>query len=286
MDVEQAQRYTLAELSAEIGRRLADSGVSPVSGRVSALPDGRTLRYYTTIGLLDRPLEVRDRQARYGERHVQQALAIKSLQSEGLSLAAIQVALAGLDDRELAAVAAGATGERGSGRPRFWARVGTPVAQASGAVHAPAAPAAGTARTPAVQLAATTHTPAAPAAHTPAAPTLPAARTPAAPAGPDARPAPVPGAPGQGLPGPGGTPVSAAASFVEGTPRLHTTLPLAPGLALVLDGHWHSEALDVVRVAAEPLRQAWAALADASSHSDHSAGAPAPARNEQHEEQP
>ena len=99
--------YTLAELSDEVGRRLACSGVSPASARVSPLPDGRTLRYYTTLGLLDRPLEVRDRQARYSERHVLQALAIKALQSAGHSLAVIQVALAGLDERELAAVAAG-----------------------------------------------------------------------------------------------------------------------------------------------------------------------------------
>jgi DNA-binding transcriptional MerR regulator len=138
--------YTLAELSDEVGRRLEHSGVSPASARVSPIPDGRTLRYYTTLGLLDRPLEVRDRQARYGERHILQALAIKALQSAGHSLAVIQVALAGLDERELATVgAAGKRGARGGGE-RFWARpVTSAVAspQTPSAVRAPAVPTVG-----------------------------------------------------------------------------------------------------------------------------------------------
>jgi DNA-binding transcriptional MerR regulator len=138
--------YTLAELSDEIGRRLARSGVSPASARVSPIPDGRTLRYYTTLGLLDRPLEVRDRQARYGERHILQALAIKALQSAGHSLAVIQVALAGLDERELATVGAG--GQRGArgGGERFWARTVASAAaspQPASAVRAPEGPTAG-----------------------------------------------------------------------------------------------------------------------------------------------
>lgn len=112
--------YTLAELSEEIGRRVAAAGLAPLDGRVSAVPDGRTLRYYTSVGLLDRPLEVRDRQARYGERHVLQALAIKALQAGGQSLAAIQAALSGLGDDELAEVATSGARRR-TAVSRFWA---------------------------------------------------------------------------------------------------------------------------------------------------------------------
>ena len=40
-----------------------------LDGRVAPVPDARTVRYYTTLGLVDRPRIV-DREARYGQRHV------------------------------------------------------------------------------------------------------------------------------------------------------------------------------------------------------------------------
>lgn len=70
--------------------------------RIQAIPDGRTLRFYQSTGLLDRPLRYDGRVARYGPRHLLQLLAVRALQSQGQSLAQIQAALAGISDDELA----------------------------------------------------------------------------------------------------------------------------------------------------------------------------------------
>ncbi len=67
------------------------------SGRVREVPDKRTIRYYTTLGLVDRPAEMRGRTAYYGQRHLLQLVAIKRLQSAGQSLVQIQTMLAGAD---------------------------------------------------------------------------------------------------------------------------------------------------------------------------------------------
>ena len=72
-----------------------------LSGRVRAVPDARTIRYYTTIGLLDRAAEMRGRTAYYGRRHVLQLVAIKQLQATGLSLEQVQQKLAGATTRKL-----------------------------------------------------------------------------------------------------------------------------------------------------------------------------------------
>lgn len=116
-------RYTLDELVARLAAEIDEAALEPTNGQVQAVPDRRTLRYYTTLGVLDRP-ELSGRQAFYGRRHLLQALAIKRLQAEGLGLAAVQRRLAGLPDAELAAVARPAGT---AARPeRFWA--GAPAA--------------------------------------------------------------------------------------------------------------------------------------------------------------
>jgi len=73
------------------------------SGRVRSTPDSRTIRYYTTLGLLDPPLEMHGRTAIYGQRHVLQIAAIKRLQADGLSLAAVQRQLPGATSQQLTA---------------------------------------------------------------------------------------------------------------------------------------------------------------------------------------
>lgn len=100
------KRWTLDELGEEVADALGrTSYVPPASGRVRAVPDRRTIRYYTTIGLVDRPSEMRGRTAYYGRRHLLQLVAIKRLQAEGLSLRRVQERLGGLDDAALAAIA-------------------------------------------------------------------------------------------------------------------------------------------------------------------------------------
>lgn len=114
-------------------------GIPQSNGQVSAVPDGRTLRYYATLGLLDRPAEVRGRRAYYGPRHLLQAVAVKALQAEGLPLQEIQHRLAGRSDEELRQLTA---------RPaatRFWrtapAAASAPAPAVAGAAPAGAAPA-------------------------------------------------------------------------------------------------------------------------------------------------
>lgn len=91
-------KWRLEELAERVSAALslaAYEGQS--SGRVRSVPDARTIRYYTTLGILDRPLEMRGRTAYYGERHLLQLIAIKRLQARGWSLVEIQTALAAAD---------------------------------------------------------------------------------------------------------------------------------------------------------------------------------------------
>jgi len=75
------------------------------NGQVRELPDLRTIRYYITLGLIDRPAAMRGRTALYGWRHLAQLVAIKRLQAKGLTLAELQHKLLGLTDAELADIA-------------------------------------------------------------------------------------------------------------------------------------------------------------------------------------
>lgn len=95
-----APLWTLAQLSAEVAQALADNA-SQANGQVREVPDMRTIRYYTTFGLIDRPARMQGRTALYGERHLLQLVAIKRLQAKGLSLTEIQSRLAGQTDAVL-----------------------------------------------------------------------------------------------------------------------------------------------------------------------------------------
>jgi DNA-binding transcriptional MerR regulator len=101
------EHFRLSELAALVARALAAMPYDgQPSGRVREVPDARTIRYYTTLGLLDRPLTMQGRTAFYGKRHVLQLVAIKRLQARGLTLVEIQRHLLGADDRKLARWAA------------------------------------------------------------------------------------------------------------------------------------------------------------------------------------
>jgi MerR-like DNA binding protein len=98
-------RWTLDELAGRVGAALAVDYPGQPSGRVRDLPDRRAIRWYTTIGLVDRPVAHRGRTALYGPRHMLQLVAVKRLQARGLPLVAIQQELAGATDAQLARVA-------------------------------------------------------------------------------------------------------------------------------------------------------------------------------------
>lgn len=88
----------------------------PAAGdaRVAAAPDARTVRYYQSLGLVDRPA-YRGRQARYGRRHALQAAAVKRLQAAGYRLDQVQALLAGATDSELGVLLDGGPGPTGGG---------------------------------------------------------------------------------------------------------------------------------------------------------------------------
>src|SRR5579863_458156 len=93
---------SLEDLTLEAGRELAALGLlgAQADGRVSGAPDARTVRYYGTLGLVDRPAIV-EREARYGRRHLLQLVAVKALQARGLPLAEVQARLYGCSNSEL-----------------------------------------------------------------------------------------------------------------------------------------------------------------------------------------
>src|SRR5439155_7820073 len=97
--------WTLDELGRKVAEALAVDYEGPPNDRVRDVPDLRTIRYYTTLGLIDRPAEMRGRTAYYGPRHLLQLAAIKRLQARGLSLAEVQRRLLGLPDPALAELA-------------------------------------------------------------------------------------------------------------------------------------------------------------------------------------
>ena len=115
--------WTLQELVAEVAARIA-ALPAPRNGQVRAIPDDRTVRYYATIGLLDRPSAMRGRTALYGKKHVAQVVAIKRLQAMGRSLSEIQTLWPTLDDRTLARMSGVELPEPGKppARAEFWKR--------------------------------------------------------------------------------------------------------------------------------------------------------------------
>lgn len=95
--------WTLDELIAEAAVIL--EGVEQGSSRVRDVPDQRTVRYYTTLGLVDGPEAFRGKVGLYGDRQLLQLVAIKRLQAQGETLAAIQARLLGLSTPRLRALA-------------------------------------------------------------------------------------------------------------------------------------------------------------------------------------
>lgn len=100
------QVWTLNDLAAEVALVLSDLGLAQASGRVREVPDRRTIRYYTTLGLVDRPVGFRGRTALYTWAHLEQLVAIKRLQQKGLSLSEVQEELVGRPAQEIEALAA------------------------------------------------------------------------------------------------------------------------------------------------------------------------------------
>lgn len=92
------QKWTVEELVELSLRLLPEDGGSR---RVRWNPNPRLVRYYTTLGLLDRPKGARGQVVLYGPRHLLQLLTVKVLQAEGLALQEIQEKIYGKPDETL-----------------------------------------------------------------------------------------------------------------------------------------------------------------------------------------
>lgn len=108
MKIDESLSLSLEELAREVGRLLEEYSLlgAQQDHRVAPVPDARTIRYYSTLGLVDRP-GIDGRQARYNKRHLLQLVAIKALQALNLPLAEIQSRLYGRSDTELEAMLTG-----------------------------------------------------------------------------------------------------------------------------------------------------------------------------------
>src|SRR5215218_6492069 len=111
-------RWTLDELAEQVETALAVDYHGQASGRVRAVPDRRAIRWYTTIGLIDRPVAHRGRTTLYGPRHLLQLVAVKRLQARGLPLVSIQQELAVATARQ--APVAPRPARAKATRARFW----------------------------------------------------------------------------------------------------------------------------------------------------------------------
>lgn len=101
--------WSLEELSQHSQRELETRKIPNPGGRVSQVLSARTIRYYTSLGLVDRPLAYDGGVAKYGPRHLLQLLAIKILQAEYLPLPEIQKQLFGRSESDLKEVVDSAT---------------------------------------------------------------------------------------------------------------------------------------------------------------------------------
>lgn len=97
------REFSLDELVEAAASLLAGSVAEPRDGRVSARPDARAVRYYQQLGIVAAPLGYEGRRAVYGRLHLLQLVAVKRLQSLGLSLSQVQRALASKGAAELEA---------------------------------------------------------------------------------------------------------------------------------------------------------------------------------------
>lgn len=92
---------TLEELVAASSAVLVELAPHQPRWAVNERPDARTIRYYTTRGMLPKPLSYDGGRARYGFGHLVRLLAIKHLQAQRLTLDQIARALDAKSDDDV-----------------------------------------------------------------------------------------------------------------------------------------------------------------------------------------
>ncbi len=81
--------WTLDELTARVAVAIDRLGLLQPNGQVAEAPNARAVRWYQSTGLVRRPQQ-RGRVAYYGPAHLRELVAIKRLQSNGLTLEQVQ----------------------------------------------------------------------------------------------------------------------------------------------------------------------------------------------------
>jgi DNA-binding transcriptional MerR regulator len=101
LGIDDNEEMTLEELVRRARGLIERAMLSLDDERVTATPDARTIRYYQTIGVVNKPRRYEGRQAVYGYEHLLQVVATKLLQAKGYSLAQIQQTIPGASVDEL-----------------------------------------------------------------------------------------------------------------------------------------------------------------------------------------
>ena len=134
---------TLPDLVAAAALLLSQTDLPQKSGRVSEVPSLRTVRYYAKHGLIPAPRAWQGRAAIYGATHLLGLVAIKRLQSRGMTLEEVYTKVAGADLKTLETLSgisaqdvtvllglspgSSAQAQQEEEEPEFWRRVPEPV---------------------------------------------------------------------------------------------------------------------------------------------------------------
>src|SRR5258708_37899656 len=92
-------KYGVAALAGQVNDWCREHGVQPLHNGASARVTVRNIRYYQTLGLVDRPVHAGGNG--YRENHRLQLIAIRLFQAKGLPLGKIQSLLHRRSDTEL-----------------------------------------------------------------------------------------------------------------------------------------------------------------------------------------
>ncbi len=98
--VREGREYsTINELVTEVSRIIPHFASEQKKGSVSVYPDERTIRYYMSAGLVDKPVKRRAGSSVFTYRHLLQVLSIKYLQSDYYPLPKIRGLLSAADEK-------------------------------------------------------------------------------------------------------------------------------------------------------------------------------------------
>lgn len=93
--------FSMSQFTAILHEQIPQVAPTQTKYRVTEIPSERTIRFYTTNKLVDKPLAKEGSHARYGYRHLLQVMAVKYLQSQYLPLVKIRSLMENINNRDL-----------------------------------------------------------------------------------------------------------------------------------------------------------------------------------------